>query len=298
MKQAIITIGVSASGKSTFAKTLNPVEWVELNRDNFRKAILVNDGLMPFSEEGVKWGAWKWKREKEVTQIIEQLLENAILAGKNIICSDTNLDRGRRESLIKRLEDAGYEVELKVFKISFEDACKRDALRMNGVGHSVIAKQIEQFNEQFGSRYKGDPNLEKAVIVDVDGTLAKMDGRGPFDWHRVDEDKPNQFVIDVVSGLRKSGYHIIVLSGRDGNAECFSKTYAWLDANQIQFDIFIMRREGDCRKDSVIKEEIFWREIAPNFNVQMVIDDRPQVTRMWRSIGLEVLQVGNPYIEF
>jgi hypothetical protein len=59
-----------------------------------------------------------------------------------------------------------------------------------------------------------------------------------------------------------------------------------------------MRQAGDMRKDSIIKSEIFWENVAPNYDVKMVIDDRPQVTRMWRSIGLNVLQVGNPYVEF
>jgi hypothetical protein len=29
-----------------------------------------------------------------------------------------------------------------------------------------------------------------------------------------------------------------------------------------------------------------------------VIDDRPKVCRMWRSLGLSVFQVGNPDYEF
>ena len=59
-----------------------------------------------------------------------------------------------------------------------------------------------------------------------------------------------------------------------------------------------MRAPGDMRKDTIVKEEIFWRDIADNFNVQFVVDDRPSVCRMWRELGLKVLQVGNPHIEF
>lgn len=32
--------------------------------------------------------------------------------------------------------------------------------------------------------------MKKAIIVDIDGTLAKMNGRGPFEWDRV------KFVLD------------------------------------------------------------------------------------------------------
>ncbi len=52
------------------------------------------------------------------------------------------------------------------------------------------------------------------------------------------------------------------------------------------------------RKDTIVKEEIFWRDIADNYNVQFVIDDRPSVARMWRELGLKVFQVGDPHIEF
>lgn len=59
-----------------------------------------------------------------------------------------------------------------------------------------------------------------------------------------------------------------------------------------------MREAKDQRKDSIVKSEIFWRDIAPFYNVECVIDDRPQVVRMWLDLGLKVLCVGNPWIEF
>lgn len=52
------------------------------------------------------------------------------------------------------------------------------------------------------------------------------------------------------------------------------------------------------RKDTIIKEELFWKPIADNYNVQFVLDDRLSVCRMWRDLGIKVLQVGNPHIEF
>jgi hypothetical protein len=52
-----------------------------------------------------------------------------------------------------------------------------------------------------------------------------------------------------------------------------------------------MREENDNRKDSVIKEEIFFREIFGKWNVKFVLDDRDQIVRTWRNIGLKCLQV-------
>ncbi len=67
---------------------------------------------------------------------------------------------------------------------------------------------------------------KKCILVDVDGTLAKMKRgpgeRSPFDWHRVGEDNPNMPIINLV----KTIYHtrdgsdwinlaVIILTGRD-----------------------------------------------------------------------------------
>ena len=65
----------------------------------------------------------------------------------------------------------------------------------------------------------------------------------------------------------------------------------------MEFEL-IMRAAGDMRKDSIVKAELFFEHIEPNYNVMMVIDDRPQVIRMWTDIGLDVINVGNYYEEF
>ena len=52
-----------------------------------------------------------------------------------------------------------------------------------------------------------------------------------------------------------------------------------------------MRAAGDDRKDEIIKREIYNREIKPAFDVLCVLDDRDQVVRMWRAMGLTCLQV-------
>jgi hypothetical protein len=60
-----------------------------------------------------------------------------------------------------------------------------------------------------------------------------------------------------------------------------------------------MRKAGDGRKDTIVKKEMFLELVHPNYNVEFIVDDRPSVCRMWREeIGLKVLQVGDPHIEF
>lgn len=52
-----------------------------------------------------------------------------------------------------------------------------------------------------------------------------------------------------------------------------------------------MRPEGDSRKDSVVKEEMYNEHIKYKYNVKAIYDDRQQVVDMWRDLGLTVFQV-------
>lgn len=134
----------------------------------------------------------------------------------------------------------------------------------------------------------------KAIIVDIDGTVALMNGRGPFEWDRVHEDIPNRPVVNIINALQeamKDYASVLFVSGRDET--CRMATLAWLKvhmANEAPWSLF-MRPRSDFRKDAVVKEEIYREKIEPHFDVIAVFDDRNQVVDMWRSLGLTCLQV-------
>jgi uncharacterized HAD superfamily protein len=131
---------------------------------------------------------------------------------------------------------------------------------------------------------------EKAVMVDVDGTLADMRGvRGPFEWDKVHLDKPHQDVIQLVRDLSLIGRQIIIMTGRDGVAE--DATKQWLASHGVPYDNFFIRPQGNFEKDSIIKSRIYMDHIRDNYDVEFILDDRDQVVEMWRSIGLRCLQV-------
>lgn len=146
--KAILTVGVSASGKSTWAsefiaqEAAKGIVWTHIERDMIRKKILVEKG---FSKE-LEWDKWNPKWEEDVTNFANALIDTAALYRSNIVISDTNLNPKYRNALKKKLRDLGYHVELKMFPISFEEAVKRDVQRNNGVGVSVLVKQFEQWN--------------------------------------------------------------------------------------------------------------------------------------------------------
>jgi len=93
----------------------------------------------------------------------------------------------------------------------------------------------------------------------------------------------------VLDALSDRGDLIIVISGRDGS--CEAETREWLYQHNVHFTRLFMRSAGDIRKDSVVKAEIFDREIRGKWNVEGVFDDRKSVVQFWRSIGLTCFQV-------
>nr|WP_258932547.1 hypothetical protein [Flavobacterium oreochromis] len=57
--------------------------------------------------------------------------------------------------------------------------------------------------------------LPKAIICDLDGTLALMNGRNPFDASKCDEDLLNVPVANVLKNYHQLGYKILLVSGRE-----------------------------------------------------------------------------------
>ena len=292
--RAILTVGVSASGKTTWANELVRQGWRDINRDWIRFNIV---------KPGANWSNYKFNKtnEKEVTEIQGKMIMESYAAGENIIISDTNLNASTRQDLINKLRDLGYEVEIKSFPITREIAVKRDNLRANGVGAEVIYRQWQNWNE-FNGRvtYVPDESLPKAIIVDVDGTIAEMHNRGPFEWSKVGQDKPRKFVIQMVRLYTQLGYKIIIVSGRSD--ECKHETTMWLNehlGHDYIWNELHMRKEGDFRRDSAVKEEIFWTHLAHKYNIVAAIDDRPMMIRTWHELKIpNVIAVANPYLEF
>lgn len=286
--KAWITVGISASGKTHWTQEQDAVD---INRDWIRFNIIA---------PGTDWGSYKFNKtkENEVTKIQEQMVMDALEKGQDVVISDTNLNPVTRTKWIQLLTILGYEVEIKEFDVDLETAYKRDSLRKNGVGQNVIYSQYQKWLEYKGRKtYIADESKPKAVIFDIDGTLAQMEGRSPFAWDKVDTDSVKELIKAMAIGFQSQDYLIICVSGRDGS--CYDLTKQWLTDNNIPNWYLFMRKEGDMRKDTIIKEEIFWYKIADNYNVVGVVDDRPSVVRMWHELKIpNVICVGNPYVEF
>ena len=299
--KAIITVGCSASGKSTFSKALPSWEWQLIERDDIRRAILTHKEQY---RPGNLWAVWKFNKENEglVTKIFDEMVDNAAQEKKNIVISDTNLNSGRRDALATRLKNLGYEVEFKYYPIdSVDSLIKRDRLRMEPVGETVIKRQWQQWLSHGTAitgikEYIADPAKPNCIVVDIDGTVADMrNKRGPFDWDKVSADLPRLKIIEIVRRFSVD-HSVIFLSGRD--SVCRDETVKWLDEHYGgHYDLF-MRKERDFRQDRVIKDELFWENVEPYYNVAFAIDDRKQMIHYWNDIGVTCINVGNPYDDF
>lgn len=296
MNKIIILVGISNSGKSTFANQeweKNPTKTVVVNRDKIRELISGYDEANAY-----RWynNPAKGALEKDVTMYEDTLIHEALCKGKDVIVDATHLTA----SYIKRYEFWNKPIEVKFFHTSLEDALSRNALRNRKVDVDVIRRQYDSYVKLKAegiptfevATFKNDRNLPPCIIYDIDGTIAKMHNRGPFDWHRVGEDLVIPEVtatLDWVNDLDR--FHkptVIIVSGRD--AKCMYETSDWLHDNGLEYDELFLRKEGDQRADWVIKEEI-WREIAKEYYIVGMYDDRNQVTRRARSLGLKVFQV-------
>lgn len=275
MLQVIVTRGLPASGKSTWSKSVidkNPNSYKRINKDDLR-AMLDND-------------KHSTDMEKFIIKVRDTLILLALQEGKHVIVDDTNLADKHIER-IKQLIHGKAQLIIKDFTdIPLETCIKQDLKRSKSVGEKVIRDLYNQYLRKI-EVYNENKNLPKAIIVDVDGTLAIMNNRSPFDWNKVDQDSCNETIKNIVNNY--NGDKVIIMSGRD--SICRDLTIQWLKGNNIKFDEIFMREQGNMEKDSIVKRRLFDQNVRGKYYVEYVLDDRSQVVETWRSMGLICLQV-------
>jgi predicted kinase len=278
----ILTLGLPGSGKSTWAR-----EYVQ--KSNGTAVNLCKDDLrLMFSETE--------NREQKVLELRNLLTEKYLAEGLDVIWSDTNLNPIHHQTAEEIAKKYNSKLEFQDFRQVDIDTCiQRDLNRPHSVGEKVIRNMYQQWLEPKTKPAKQDPTLPKVILCDIDGTVAKMHNRSPYDWSKVDQDHPNTPVIHTVQIFHQAGYKIIFLSGRDGNPDCREKTLNWI-AKHIGFAkssiTLFMRQANDMREDAVVKREIYEAEILGKYFVELVLDDRDQVVKLWRKdLGLTCLQV-------
>jgi predicted kinase len=288
--------GLPASGKSTHAAAWvaeDPTHRARVNRDSLRN--MLHDGYHGGSAEAL------------VTAASHAAITDLLRKGTDVACDDTNLRQRVIRDLASLAKKAKADFQVRDFTdVPIEVCVERDLKRQRTVGEQVIRDMHTRYlkgrtlplpppEEPADAStglplYEVKPGTPRAVLVDIDGTVALMSGRSPFDETRVSEDQPNRAVIHVVRALHAAGNRIVFLSGR--TAGCRAETEMWLTRHvAVPFDGLHMRPVGDSRKDSIVKAELFDTHVRDVYDVTCVLDDRDQVVRAWREMGLTVLQV-------
>ncbi len=297
------TRGLPASGKSTLARA-----WVA--EDPARRARINRDDLRAQLHGGEYLGE---DTERQIVAVRDAAITALLKRGVDVICDDTNLPSRVVRDLRRLAVLAGAEFEVvDLTDVSLGDCILRNLRRVGparvpvdkirdmharyiaGRGHPLpLADESEKVDLTIEFEpYVPKPGTPPVVLVDIDGTVARMVARSPFDETRVHEDLPNLPVIAAVEAMAAAGYGVVYCSGRTD--ACRLATGTWLRKHLPKVGVhaeLFMRPVGDVRKDSVVKAEIFDRHIRDRYNVVGVFDDRDQVVAMWRSLGLTVFQV-------
>lgn len=288
--------GISASGRTTFAKELEKSGWVRVERDEIR----LDTRLFP---NGYRYP----KDESRVVQERDRLIREALDKGLNVVSSDTNLNPIvlRQLKTIAEEFNAKFEIDDHFLDVPLATLIERDKNRENSVGEQVIRKQFHQWVKTMPTFLGWDESLETIVCVDLDSSLTNgPKDRSPYDWQKVGNDEINLGVAAILDGITVIGmYKIFILSGRD--EVCRPETIQWLERNDVEYDALLMRRsdhkdeKGNQVKDTAVKAELIEKNIRGKYNVLFYIDDRPAVCRLLRDFyGINVLQRGDVHHEF
>lgn len=321
MKKMLILRGAPGAGKSTWAKSFvqsNP-DYKRVNRDELR---WMTDGPEVFDRSSGPL----------VTKVQTLAIRTIIEEGHNVVVDNTHLVLNDVKALHILAQDIGdIEVSEKCFTTHI-DECKKRNLTREGIkrvpdsvmdGFAKLAKRAKLVDSTivYPPRPTSslipefDSSIPSAVICDLDGTLALMNGRDPYNASTCYDDLPNDAVVTclmamhaksfMINGESSSaslmyggGHHIIFCSGREDKYR--DPTLRFLERNcQFLFESthqhwqLHMRKTGDSRKDSIVKREMYDEHIRGKFNVAFVLDDRNCVVDVWRSLGLSCFQV-NP----
>lgn len=151
----------------------------------------------------------------------------------------------------------------------------------------------------------------KAILVDLDDTVARKTTRHHYCWHRLDEDEP---ILPVLSLVRNCPYKIIILTARNEGYPATNKTRAkfpdwtdeeietigrklttqwvWLHVGDVEK--IIMKPAKSFEKSSVFKLDEY-RKLCDSYDIEAIIDDNEHVCKAFKEeTDIQVIQIYGP----
>ena len=140
----------------------------------------------------------------------------------------------------------------------------------------------------------------RVAVFDVDGTLmniqhrrhhvAGQDKDWPAFFDAMEFDTINDHVFHLAHALKKDGYVIVVVSGR--NERHRQITEKQLAFGKLDYKMLIMRPDDNYDPDFVFKKQVLDKMRESGLDPQFSVDDRPSVVQMWRENGVPCFDVG------
>ena len=290
--------GPPAGGKSTKAREI-------YNEDKLHRVIVNRDSI-----RDSRGDYWVPEQESYISKLEEHAVRAAIESGLSPIIDATNLNPKTMQKWVDLALE--YKVDLTTVEcvVPYQEALTRDSNRESSVGKKVLRDFYKRYYPHLiapmsDKRHmlEWDPSKRKAIIVDVDGTLALRNNRSPFDYEKACGDNADFRMCRIIKSLIESDemYEVFFLTGREDIGNCRRITEEWIHDHVYRKQghngflpkdnwKLLMRSEGDHRSDEVVKKEIWEEKIKPWYDVVAVFDDRDRVVKMWREEGLLCLQ--------
>lgn len=145
--------------------------------------------------------------------------------------------------------------------------------------------------------------MRRAIIVDIDGTLANCDHRQwivkdrPYEkkdydyfYQNLENDEPYHFCKEIIRRFIID-HKIIFITGRPKRFEQATRQWLWKHVGLTnQYEIFF-KEDDDLRHDTDFKSEVYFKKIRDSHQIVLVLEDRTALVKMWRDLGLMCYQV-------
>ena len=289
----VVLRGLPGSGKSTLALEYTKKNFIRICKDSIRIMLGIETGVDEDAVQGLYIAGIRY----------------ALNHKRDLVVDCTHVDEKNIEQLKNFASCYGnITFIVKTLKLTPTQCIERDKNRTAKVGEAVILKMwkrsqwgVNGFPHDYTEYLPPKPRradcistqLPDAFICDLDGTLAIIGDRSPYDASQCDLlDTTCSAVFKTTSALIDKGMIPVFVSGRSSKDRDATVRYI---ENVYKFDsskyFLYMRDELDRRSDDLVKIDLYNNFIANNYNVVVVFDDRPSVVRQWRLLGLTVFQL-------
>lgn len=295
MPSVTIVRGLPSCGKTTWAK-----EWVEQDPTVRARVSRADLAAMAGGDVSVDMAM----------ALRNAALSSLLAADMDVVVDDIHLsDQSVQDILALARAFNSLILVYDMSQMPLDEVFRRNSGRDRPAPEDVIAGYYRTFIEGHGfplpipdpPRPPEPPQVYVPIegpatyLVDIDGTMTRHPGgkpvTRPLDCDDLHEDQSNEPVIRLLEALDHTGlFQFIFITARP--EEWREATEKWLARHVgVEWGRLFMRDVGDGRPDTVIKLEIFDREIRERYNVVGVFEDSDRVASMWRSLGLTVFQV-------